>query len=68
MMINGADDVVCPTEHVDKLVEKLNGQRGISIDYRVIPNCDHSFTGHLNTVKQYVTEYLNSKREMRKVV
>jgi len=68
MMINGADDIVCPTEHVDKLVEKLNSQRGISVDYRVIPNCDHSFTGHLDTIKQYVTEYLNSRREMRKVV
>jgi len=66
MIINGANDMVCPTENVDKLVEKLNGQKGISIDYRVIPNCDHSFSGHLDTVRQYVGEYLSSERKVRK--
>lgn len=66
MIINGANDVVCPTENVDKLVEKLNGQKGISIDYRVIPGCDHSFSGHLGTIKQYVGEYLNLDRKIRK--
>lgn len=68
MIINGRDDVICPTESVDKLVEKLNAQRGISIDYRVIPNCDHSFTGHLGTIKECVKEYLNYRRVLRKAV
>lgn len=67
MIINGDKDIVCPQEPVDKLVEKLNGQKGISIDYRVIPDCDHSFTGHLNTIKQFVTEYINASSELRKV-
>ena len=66
MIINGGNDVVCPTENVDKLVEKLNGQKGISIDYRVIPGCDHSFSGHLGTIKQYVGEYLNLDRKIRR--
>lgn len=61
MIINGEQDTICPTENVDKLVEKLNSQRGISIDYRIIPNCDHSFNGHLDTIKQCVTEYLSAK-------
>lgn len=67
MIINGADDIVCPTEKVDLLVEKLNNQRGISIDYRVIPNCDHSFKNHLDTIKQYVTEYLESRNSLKVV-
>lgn len=63
MIINGQDDIACPVEHVDKLVDKLNTQRGIKIDYRVIPNCGHSFTNHLDTIEQCVTEYLQSKKQ-----
>jgi len=61
MIINGEDDVICPVEKVNKLVEKLNTQKGISIDYRVIPNCDHSFKNNLDTIKDCITEYLNAK-------
>ncbi|MDR0677502.1 MAG: alpha/beta hydrolase [Holosporaceae bacterium] len=61
MIINGQDDVICPTENVNKLVEKLNNQKGISIDYRVIPNCDHSFKNHLDTIKNCVKDHLNAK-------
>lgn len=61
MIINGKDDLVCPTANVDKLVEKLNSQRGISIDYRVIPNCNHSFANHLDTIKSCITDYIAAK-------
>lgn len=67
MIINGEQDAICPITNVNKLVEKLNSQRGISIDYRIIPNCDHSFTNHLNDIKQSVTEYL-SIRNLKNVV
>jgi alpha/beta superfamily hydrolase len=61
MIINGENDKICPIESVNKLVEKLNNQRGIKIDYRIIPDCDHSFKNHLDTIKNYVTEHLNAK-------
>ena len=61
MIINGANDIICPLENVDKLVEKLNSQRGISIDYRVIPNCDHSFKDHMETIKDCIKEYVGQK-------
>jgi alpha/beta superfamily hydrolase len=61
MIINGENDIICPTENVNKLVDKLNKQKGIAIDYRIIPGCDHSFSGHLDTIKSYVAEYLNLK-------
>ena len=61
MIINGQDDLVCPVANVDKLVEKLNSQRGIKIDYRVIPDCNHAFTNHLDTIKQCVKEYINAR-------
>jgi alpha/beta superfamily hydrolase len=58
MIINGDKDIVCPKVKVDELVEKLNAQRGISIDYRVLKNCDHSFKDNLDNIKQCVTDYL----------
>ncbi|MDR0555933.1 MAG: alpha/beta hydrolase [Holosporaceae bacterium] len=61
MIINGEKDVVCPIENVNKLVEKLNNQKGIKIDYRVLSNCDHSFKNDLLTIKDCITEYLNAK-------
>ncbi|MDR0631900.1 MAG: alpha/beta hydrolase [Holosporaceae bacterium] len=61
MIINGAEDIICPTENVNKLVDKLNSQKGIKIDYRIIPNCNHSFKNHLDTIKDCVTEYLGAK-------
>lgn len=67
MIINGEDDLVCPKENVDQLVDKLNHQRGISIDYRIFPNCDHSFKNSLDMIKKCVTEYI-SARSVRKVV
>ena len=60
MIINGEDDQVCPAANVTKLVDKLNAQKGISIDYRLIPNCDHSFNNHLDTIKSCVKEYLQA--------
>ncbi|MDR2107082.1 MAG: alpha/beta hydrolase [Holosporaceae bacterium] len=61
MIINGENDLICPVENVNKLVEKLNTQKGIKIDYRVIPNCDHSCKDHLGTIKDCVTEYLSAR-------
>lgn len=67
MIINGDQDIICPLEPVDKLVEKLNNQRGISIDYRVIHGADHYFKDRLDTIKEYANEYL-ARRSMKQVV
>lgn len=63
MIINGSDDNICPVDHVDRLVEKLRMQKRISIDYRIIQNCDHSFSNHLETLDKYVSDYINSGSE-----
>jgi alpha/beta superfamily hydrolase len=61
MIINGGNDPFCPLANVNKLVEKLNSQRGISIDYRVIPDCDHSFKNHLDVLRSCIMEYVGSE-------
>ena len=62
MIINGQDDSFCPVANVDRLVDKLRSQRGISVDYRVIPECNHTFAGHLDTIRQYIGEYLGERK------
>jgi alpha/beta superfamily hydrolase len=44
LMLHGADDELVPEISVRKLVEKLNTQKGIAIDYRVMEKAGHIFT------------------------
>src|SRR5579875_2663087 len=57
MIIQGNQDQVVPIE----AVEKLNHQRGIKIDYRLIPGADHFFSDHLDTVVGHMESYLDSR-------
>lgn len=58
MIIQGSADPVVPFESVDRLVNKLNSQRGISIDYRLVPQADHFFTQDMDTLNEYSREHL----------
>jgi alpha/beta superfamily hydrolase len=66
-MLHGADDELVPEGAVKKLVEKLNTQRGISIDYRVMPGAGHVFTpeqtaGVVDMTEDHVSSVLNRSR------
>jgi len=58
LMVQGDQDTVVPQEAVAKLVQKLSHQRGIKIDYRVIPGASHFFNEHLDTLAETVDQYL----------
>ena len=59
LMIQGDQDTIVPQESVNKLVNKLSHQRGIKIDYRLMPGASHFFTEHLDQMTQVVDDYLN---------
>jgi len=61
MIIQGAKDDIVPHTYVGKLVEKLQQQRGIKIDYRLVPEADHFYSGHLPILCQHVEEHLKHK-------
>ena len=44
LIFHGADDELVPEPSVRKLVDKLNTQKGITIDYRVMPGAGHVYT------------------------
>ena len=58
LMVQGDQDTVVPQEAVTKLVQKLSHQRGIKIDYRVVPGASHFFNEHLDTLAETVDQYL----------
>jgi alpha/beta superfamily hydrolase len=59
LMIQGDQDTIVPQESVNKLVTKLSHQRGIKIDFRMVPGASHFFTEHLEQLTQSVDDYLN---------
>jgi len=58
LIIQGDKDAVVPEASVKKLVDKLSSQRGISIDYRVVPGADHFFQDEMEELSRHVDEYL----------
>jgi alpha/beta superfamily hydrolase len=58
-IIHGEADEIVPEPFVQKLVTKLSSQRGVKIDYRVIPGAGHFFNDQLETLTTYVEDYLD---------
>ena len=67
LIIHGEADEIVPEPFVAKLVHKLQHQRGIAIDYRVIPGATHFFADHLNAVTGHVEDYLDLALHQRPV-
>lgn len=59
-ILQGTKDEIVSKDSVDMLVNKLNQQKNISIDYKLVEGGDHFFTNQLDTVmgtvKKYVTQ------------
>ncbi len=59
IIVHGGKDEVVPIASGDKLAQKLSSQKNITIDYRVMENSDHFFTGELDTLIGHVDDYLD---------
>jgi len=60
LIVHGANDALVPADSVQKLVQKLSQQRGITIDLRTIEGTDHFFTGALDQLNAAVNDYLDA--------
>ena len=59
LVLQGNRDEIVPEASVAKLVDKLSQQRGITIDYRVIPGANHFFTEQMDELNGHVDDYLS---------
>jgi alpha/beta superfamily hydrolase len=59
-IIHGEIDEIVPEPFVAKLVAKLNNQRGVKIDYRIISGASHFFADHLTQLVDNVEDHLDT--------
>ncbi|MDA1091037.1 MAG: alpha/beta hydrolase [Proteobacteria bacterium] len=59
MILHGSKDELVPQSSVDKLAQKLQKQKNIKIDYRIIEGSDHFFLNHVEALNDHVEDYLN---------
>jgi alpha/beta superfamily hydrolase len=62
LILHGSADELVPESSVKKLVDKLNTQRGITIDYRVMQGAGHVFTPEeTERVVDMAEDHVNSR-------
>jgi alpha/beta superfamily hydrolase len=62
LIVQGEKDSLVPENSVSKLVTKLQAQRGIEIDYRVVPGADHFFKDEMELLTEHVTDHLQKAK------
>jgi alpha/beta superfamily hydrolase len=63
LIIQGDEDSIVDEPSVRKLADKLNSQRDIEIDYRVMRNADHFFRGQLDDLDENLNQYIRTYSE-----
>ena len=58
LIVQGEQDEIVPEPSVAKLVDKLSNQRGIAIDYRVVPGANHFFHDRMDELNAHLDDYL----------
>jgi uncharacterized protein len=61
LIIQGNKDNIVPEASVEKLVQKLNAQKGIEVDYRVVDGANHFFNEHTDIMVDHIHDYLNKR-------
>lgn len=59
LVLQGGRDDVVQEASVSKFVEKVQVQKGVSIDYRVLPEANHFFHGYTDQMTSYMHDHLN---------
>lgn len=61
LFLQGAQDDLVPEASVGRLVEKLNAQKGISVDYRLDPHAGHYFENQMEQVESHIQDYVRKR-------
>lgn len=68
LIAHGMKDTLVPEPHVEKLVQKLRAQRGISIDYRTLDSATHFFNDEIDILMSHVHDHMNKAGGGRKFI
>jgi alpha/beta superfamily hydrolase len=61
LVIHGGADEIVPADAVNRLVDRLNHQRGITIEHRVVPGADHFFHNKLDDLVRHMGSYIDAR-------
>jgi alpha/beta superfamily hydrolase len=61
MVVHGTADQIVPEEDIDKLLERLYAQKGITIDHTQIEGANHFFDAHMDVLMEHVRRYLDER-------
>lgn len=61
LIIQGTNDMVAPEADVSKLVDKLRTQKGITIDYRLVPGANHFFEDKVDDLIEQIEDYIEMR-------
>ena len=61
LIVHGTADKIVPKEDIERLVERLQAQKGITIDYHSIKNANHFFDTDMPTLENSLTQYLDRR-------
>jgi alpha/beta superfamily hydrolase len=64
-MLHGDSDELVPEAAVKKLVDKLNTQKGVQVDYRIVAGADHVFANHADQVSHAVEDFVKKTMARR---
>ena len=59
LIIQGSEDKIVQEESVNALVEKLNKQININVDYKKIIGADHFFAKNLDDIQKKIKKYID---------
>jgi alpha/beta superfamily hydrolase len=59
VILHGDADTVVPAEAVSRLVDRIQTQRGVTVDLRFINDANHFFTSHLDELMEEMGNYLD---------
>lgn len=62
LVVHAQNDDLVPRESVDKMVERLHEQQGISIDYRIIGGANHFYRDKCELLMENVHDHLNKAK------
>jgi alpha/beta superfamily hydrolase len=59
--VHGDADRIVPKDDTEKLVERLQAQKGITVDYENLKGANHFFEKDLDTLDKTVGTYLDRR-------
>lgn len=65
LIVSPSDDVLCPADPVEKMVARLQAQRGISVEHKIIQTNEHLYSDKMDELNDIFKNYIgNSEHDM----